>query len=70
MPEKRGLGEFANLRGAWQERGGGSVFEGEGWYPNAHYGEESSPNIELKKKPFASVIYLLFSISNLHTMTT
>ena len=30
-----GLGQFADLRGAWQESGGG-VFEG-GWYPNAHY---------------------------------
>ena len=25
-----GLGHFANLRGAWQERGGGGVFEREG----------------------------------------
>ena len=29
MPKKGGLGKFADLRGAWQERGGG-VFEG-GW---------------------------------------
>ena len=35
---KRGLGQFADLRGlAWQERGG-SVFEG-GWYLDAHYNE-------------------------------
>ena len=27
--KKRGLGQFANLRGTWQEREGG-VFEGEG----------------------------------------
>ena len=27
MPKKGGLGQFADLRGAWQERGGG-VFEG------------------------------------------
>ena len=37
---KRGLGEFANLRGGGgvAEEGGG-VFgeEGGGWYPNAHY---------------------------------
>ena len=33
---KRGLGQFANLRGAWQKRGGG-VFEAD-WYPNEHYG--------------------------------
>ena len=26
MPKKGGLGQFADLRGAWQERGGG-VFE-------------------------------------------
>ena len=25
---KRGLGQFDDLRGAWQERGGGGVFEG------------------------------------------
>ena len=38
LPKKgRGLGQFVNLRGAWQERGGG-VFEGGGthydyaWY--------------------------------------
>ena len=35
LPKKGGLGQFANLRGPWQERGGG-VLEG-GWYPNAHY---------------------------------
>ena len=29
------LGQFVDLRGAWQERGGG-VFEG-GWYPNVCY---------------------------------
>ena len=33
---KGGLGQFADLRVAWQERGGGGV-EG-GWYPNVHYG--------------------------------
>ena len=27
LPKKRGLGQFADLRGAWQERGGG-VLEG------------------------------------------
>ena len=27
MPKKGGLGQFADLRGAWEERGGG-VFEG------------------------------------------
>ena len=36
LPKKRVLGEFADLRGAWQERGGGLFDEG-GWYPNAHY---------------------------------
>ena len=36
IASKGGLGQFTDLRGAWQERGG--VFEGEaGWYPNAHY---------------------------------
>ena len=35
--QKRGLGQFVDLReGAWQERGGGA-FEGAGWYPHAHY---------------------------------
>ena len=28
MPQKWGLAQFADLRGAWQERGGGGVFEG------------------------------------------
>ena len=27
LPKKRGLGQFADLRGTWQERGSG-VFEG------------------------------------------
>ena len=35
MKKRGGLGQFADLRGAWQERGG-VVFEG-GWYPDAHY---------------------------------
>ena len=35
LPKRGGLGQFVDLRGAWQERGGG-VLEG-GWYPNAHY---------------------------------
>ena len=26
LPKKGGLGEFADLRGAWQERGGGGCF--------------------------------------------
>ena len=30
-----GLGQFADLRRAWQRRG---VFFQGGWYPNAHYG--------------------------------
>ena len=32
------LKQFADLKGAWQE-GGGGVFEGGegGWYPDAHY---------------------------------
>ena len=38
-----GLGQFADLRGAWQKRGGG-VFEGV-WYPNAHSHIETSPLI-------------------------
>ena len=29
LPKKGGLGQFADLRGGWQERGG-SVFEGGG----------------------------------------
>ena len=36
LSKKGGLGQFADLIWAWQERGGG-VFEG-GWYPDAHYG--------------------------------
>ena len=26
LPKKGGLGQFVNLRGAWQERGGGMGF--------------------------------------------
>ena len=37
------LGQFADLRGAWQKRWGG-VFEGV-WYPNAHSHIETSPLI-------------------------
>ena len=39
LPKKVGLGHFADLRGAWQERGS-DVFEGVGGgvdAPNAHY---------------------------------
>ena len=36
LPKKRGLGQFANLRGAWKERGG-LCFWGGSWYPNAHH---------------------------------
>ena len=38
-----GLGQFDNLRGAWQEKWGWYFWGGgEGWYPNVHY--ESVPN--------------------------
>ena len=30
MPKKEGPGQFTNLRGAWQDRGGGGVVEGRG----------------------------------------
>ena len=33
---KRGLGQFAHLEGAWQERGRVGVSEGS-WYSNTHY---------------------------------
>ena len=33
---KRGLGQFADLRGSWQDRGKW-CFWGGCWYPNAHY---------------------------------
>ena len=36
LPKKGSLGQFANLRGTWQERGG------RGWYPNAHYDNNST----------------------------
>ena len=39
LPKKRGLGQFADLRGAWQERGGGVFLRGARWHPNAHYVE-------------------------------
>ena len=31
------LGQFADLRGAWQERGVWCFWGVGGWYPNAHY---------------------------------
>ena len=41
LSKKGGLGQFADLRGggAWQERWSGGIFEGRGWYPNAHYAQ-------------------------------
>ena len=35
MPKEWRLGQFADLRGTWQE--GGGVFDGEDWYFNANY---------------------------------
>ena len=35
LPKKGELGQFADLRGAWQERGG-SIFERVGLIPCAH----------------------------------
>ena len=32
-----GLGQFVDLRELGKKEGGG-VFEGRGWYPNAHFG--------------------------------
>ena len=35
-----GLGQFADLWGAWQEWRGWCFWEG-GWHPNAHYGDQT-----------------------------
>ena len=54
---KRGLGQFANLRGgAWQKRGGG-VFEG-GWCPNAYYDDKTFFSVysEIPSEIFCSKI--------------
>ena len=36
---KKGGGQFPDFQGGLgkKEKGGGGVFEEEGWYPNAHY---------------------------------
>ena len=61
---KGGLGQFADLRGTWQERGGG-VFEG-GWHPNAYY--ELNNLIISSKKIWSFMNYLLdaFAMKNLY----
>ena len=51
--KKGGVGQFADLRGAWLERGGG-VFEGS-WYSDAHY--------DLFKKTYLIIHLSLFGDS-------
>ena len=63
MSKKGGLGQFEDLRGAWQERGG-VVFE-EGWYPYAHYDQVSDIRYPLsvnsiKRKPVIPGIGIAF----------
>ena len=41
LPKKGGLEQFADLRGAWQERRGVVFEEGVGgWNPNTHYNKK------------------------------
>ena len=71
LPKKGGgLGQFVDLRGAWQERGGG-VFEG-GCYTNAHY-DSANMLLEIKESRESSLnlsnnkmVILLFWLSNQH----